>query len=31
VAALVFFSAFYLSCVAATWRWYARRGAEVEC
>ena len=29
--ALFFFSAFYLSCVLATWRWYARRGAEVAC
>jgi MFS transporter, NNP family, nitrate/nitrite transporter len=31
VAALVFFSAFYLSCVLGTWRWYARRNAEVTC
>jgi len=31
VAALVFFSAFYLSCLLGTWRWYARRGAEVAC
>ena len=31
VAALVFFSAFYLSCVIGTWRWYARRNAEVRC
>ena len=30
-AALVFFSVFYLSCVLGTWRWYARRGAEVAC
>jgi NNP family nitrate/nitrite transporter-like MFS transporter len=29
--ALVFFSVFYLSCVLGTWRWYARRGAEVAC
>ena len=29
--ALFFFSAFYLSCVLATWRWYARRNAEVAC
>jgi len=30
-AALVFFSVFYLTCVLGTWRWYARRGAEVAC
>ena len=30
-AALVFFSVFYVSCVLGTWRWYARRGAEVAC
>jgi MFS transporter, NNP family, nitrate/nitrite transporter len=29
--ALIFFSVFYLSCVLGTWRWYARRGAEVNC
>ncbi len=29
--ALVFFSLFYLSCVLGTWRWYARRDAEVAC
>jgi NNP family nitrate/nitrite transporter-like MFS transporter len=29
--ALFFFSVFYLSCVLATWRWYARRDAEVAC
>jgi NNP family nitrate/nitrite transporter-like MFS transporter len=29
--ALVFFSVFYLTCVLGTWRWYARRGAEVAC
>jgi NNP family nitrate/nitrite transporter-like MFS transporter len=29
--ALVFFSVYYLSCVLATWRWYARRDAEVVC
>jgi len=29
--ALVFFSVFYLSCVLGTWRWYARRSAEVAC
>jgi len=29
--ALFFFSAFYLSCVLGTWRWYARRDAEVTC
>jgi NNP family nitrate/nitrite transporter-like MFS transporter len=31
VAALIFFSAFYLSCVLGTWYWYARRDAEVAC
>jgi NNP family nitrate/nitrite transporter-like MFS transporter len=31
VAALVFFSVFYLSCLFGTWHWYARRGAEVSC
>jgi NNP family nitrate/nitrite transporter-like MFS transporter len=31
VAALIFFSLFYLSCVLGTWRWYAGRGAEVRC
>jgi NNP family nitrate/nitrite transporter-like MFS transporter len=31
VAALVFFSVFYLSCLLGTWHWYARRGAEVSC
>jgi NNP family nitrate/nitrite transporter-like MFS transporter len=31
VAALVFFSAFYLSCLVGTWYWYARRDAEVSC
>jgi len=30
-AALLFFSLFYVSCVLGTWRWYARRGAEVAC
>ena len=30
-AALLFFSLFYLTCVLGTWRWYARRGAEVRC
>jgi NNP family nitrate/nitrite transporter-like MFS transporter len=29
--ALIFFSVFYLSCVLGTWRWYARRDAEVAC
>jgi NNP family nitrate/nitrite transporter-like MFS transporter len=29
--ALLFFSVFYLSCVLGTWRWYARRDAEVAC
>ena len=31
VAALVFFSVFYLSCLIGTWHWYARPGAEVSC
>jgi NNP family nitrate/nitrite transporter-like MFS transporter len=31
VAALMFFSVFYLSCLLGTWRWYARRGAHVAC
>jgi NNP family nitrate/nitrite transporter-like MFS transporter len=31
IAALVFFSVFYLSCLVGTWHWYARRGAEVSC
>ena len=31
VAALIFFSLFYLSCVLGTWYWYARRGADVAC
>jgi NNP family nitrate/nitrite transporter-like MFS transporter len=31
VAALIFFSAFYLSCLIGTWRWYAGRHAEVAC
>jgi NNP family nitrate/nitrite transporter-like MFS transporter len=29
--ALIFFSAFYLTCALGTWRWYARRDAEVVC
>jgi NNP family nitrate/nitrite transporter-like MFS transporter len=29
--ALIFFSVFYLTCLLGTWRWYARRGAEVAC
>ena len=29
--ALIFFSLFYVSCVAVTWWWYARRDAEVAC
>jgi NNP family nitrate/nitrite transporter-like MFS transporter len=29
--ALIFFSVFYLTCMLGTWRWYARRGAEVAC
>ncbi|HET6959147.1 MAG TPA: MFS transporter [Vicinamibacterales bacterium] len=31
LGALVFFSVFYLSCVVGTWRWYARRAADVAC
>ena len=31
MAALAFFSVFYLSCLLGTWRWYARRDAEVAC
>jgi NNP family nitrate/nitrite transporter-like MFS transporter len=31
VAALAFFSVFYLSCLIGTWVWYARRGATVTC
>jgi len=31
LGALAFFSVFYLSCVLGTWRWYARRDAEVAC
>jgi NNP family nitrate/nitrite transporter-like MFS transporter len=31
VAALLFFSVFYLSCLLGTWSWYARRGADVAC
>lgn len=30
-AALVGFTAFYLSCIAITWWWYFRRGAECPC
>jgi NNP family nitrate/nitrite transporter-like MFS transporter len=29
--ALSVFSAFYLSCVLATWWWYRRRGSETRC
>jgi NNP family nitrate/nitrite transporter-like MFS transporter len=29
--ALLCFSLFYLSCVAITWRWYSRKGAEAPC
>jgi NNP family nitrate/nitrite transporter-like MFS transporter len=29
--ALFFFSLFYLSCMIGTWRWYARKDAEVAC
>ena len=31
MAALIFFSVFYLSCLLGTWHWYARRDAEVSC
>ncbi len=31
LGALDFFSVFYLTCVLGTWRWYARRDAEVAC
>ncbi|GMV30097.1 MAG: MFS transporter [Rhodanobacteraceae bacterium] len=30
-AALVGFTVFYLSCIAITWWWYFRRGAECPC
>ena len=30
-AALYGFIAFYLSCIAITWWWYFRRGAECPC
>ncbi|HTN30296.1 MAG TPA: NarK family nitrate/nitrite MFS transporter [Pseudomonas sp.] len=30
-AALYVFIAYYLSCIAVTWWWYARRGAERSC
>lgn len=30
-AALYVFIAYYLSCIAVTWWWYARRGAERPC
>ncbi len=29
--ALLCFAVFYASCVLGTWKWYARKGAEVEC
>jgi NNP family nitrate/nitrite transporter-like MFS transporter len=29
--ALYAFVAYYLVCIAVTWRWYARRSAEVQC
>jgi NNP family nitrate/nitrite transporter-like MFS transporter len=29
--AISVFSVFYLTCVVATWWWYKRKGAEVEC
>ncbi|MCR1760963.1 hypothetical protein NAG17_21870, partial [Pseudomonas aeruginosa] len=25
------FIAYYLSCIVATWWWYARKGAESPC
>jgi len=31
IAALIFFSVFYLTCVLGTWQWYARRNALVRC
>jgi MFS transporter, NNP family, nitrate/nitrite transporter len=31
IGALVFFSVYYLICMLVTWRWYARRDAEVAC
>jgi NNP family nitrate/nitrite transporter-like MFS transporter len=31
VGALSFFSLYYLICMLVTWRWYARKGAEVAC
>lgn len=30
-AAFYVFAAFYVSCLAITWWWYLRRGAEVRC
>lgn len=30
-AAFYVFTAFYVSCLATTWWWYLRRGAEVRC
>ena len=29
--ALICFAVFYASCVVGTWKWYAHKGAEVEC
>ena len=29
--ALIFFAAFYVTCLFATWWWYRRDGAEVRC
>ncbi|WP_048276720.1 hypothetical protein, partial [Pseudomonas aeruginosa] len=29
--ALYVFIAYYLSCIVATWWWYARKGAESPC
>ncbi|MEP7180569.1 MAG: MFS transporter [Betaproteobacteria bacterium] len=31
VGALIFFSVYYLVCMLVTWRWYARKDAEVAC
>ena len=30
-AALMVFIAFYVTCIAATWFFYTRRGAEIRC
>jgi NNP family nitrate/nitrite transporter-like MFS transporter len=31
VFALTVFVVFYVSCLLATWWWYRRNGAEVQC